>query len=153
MGYIFDGYNTTIILDSTTEFNIDDLYSRWKEWVLTGNAMYPPAFRTLGGEPISLTQTVAPYFFLNTIDGWVIRPAESNHELKIIGNLYPEDFNDPLFTQTLGGYTVLITIERSSAAIGYEINLGSGLSTDEHNWLNAIFKNIPLQTILALRQG
>jgi hypothetical protein len=152
MGYIFDGYNSTIILDSPEDFDIEDMYSRWKDWVLDGYAVYSPAFRTLGGDPISTTQTVAPYFFLNTTEGWKIRPYESNHSLSIDGNLYAEDPTHELFTPTLGGYTVLITIERSSAAIGFEVNSGSGLSTEEHNWLDSLYKNIPLQILLGLRK-
>jgi hypothetical protein len=152
MGYIFDGYNSLIILDSIAEFNIEDLYSRWKEWVLDGYSQYPIAFRTLGGDPISTTQEIAPYFFLNTTDGWRIRPYESDHELHIIGNLYPEDPTDPMFTPTLGEYTVLVTIERSSAAIAFEVDTGSGLTATQNMWLQTLFKNIPLQTILALRK-
>jgi hypothetical protein len=151
MGYIFDGYNATIILDSTDEFNIADMYSRWKDWVLDGYFQYYDAFRTLGGDPISPTQTIAPYFFLNTTYNWKIRPAEQDHELKIVGNLYPESPTDHLFIPTLGEYTVLITIERSSAAIGYQVT--GGLTPTQDYWLETLFKNIPLQTILALRKG
>lgn len=150
MGYEFDGENKLIILDSPDNFDIADLYSRWKEWVLDGYSQYPSAFRTLGGDPISPTQSVAAYFFLNNEDGWKIRPYEGDYELVIDGNLYPEDYTGTMFVPTVGGYSVLITIERSSAAIAYTVDSGSGLTEQQNYWLNTVYKNILLQTALEL---
>jgi len=119
MGYQFDGANKLIILTAgTTSFSATDLYSRWKDWVqISDNSKYIFAFTSVAGDPIGSGQTIAPYIFLNTIDGWRIRPQEVDHELRISGNLYSNDSSLPLFVQTLGDYTVTIIIERSSAAI------------------------------------
>ena len=152
MGYQFDGYNKLVILDSPDPFSISDLYSRWKDWVLDGNANFIQAFRTVGGDPISSGQVVAPYFFLNTLEGWKIRPVEIDHELRISGNLYSEDPNQSMFVPTLGDYTVNVIIERSSAAIGVESGGGGGLTLQQATWLEAIYKNIGLQTVLLLRK-
>jgi hypothetical protein len=122
MSYTFDGANKLIIITGTATFTAADLYSRWKDWVQTSdNSKYVSAFRSVGGDPIGPGQTVAPYFFLNTTDGWRIRPNESSHELRISGNLYSEDSTLSMFVPTLGAYTVTIVIERSSAAIAVTV--------------------------------
>lgn len=122
MSYTFDGANKRIIITGTDTFSATDLYSRWKDWVQTSdNSKYDEAFRAVGGDPIGPGQTIAPYFFLNTTDGWRIRPDESNHELRITGNLYSEDSTLSMFVPTVGGYTVTVVIERSSAAIAVTV--------------------------------
>lgn len=122
MSYTFDGANKLIILNGTSTFTVKDLYSRWKDWVQTSdNSKYVYAFRSVGGDPIGTGQTVAPYIFLNTTDGWRIRPYESSHELRITGNLYSEDSSLSMFVPTVGAYTVTVIIERSSAAIAVTV--------------------------------
>ncbi len=119
MSYTFDGPNKLIILSAgTTSVSVTDMYSRWKDWVLQDdNSKYVFAFTAIGGDPIGGGSSVAPYVFLNTTDGWRIRPQEANHELRFTGNLYSIDTNLELFVPTLGAYTVTIIIERSSSAI------------------------------------
>lgn len=119
MAYTFDGANKLIIMNTgTVDVSVIDLYSRWKDWVQqSDNSKYLHAFESVAGDPIGGGQTIAPYIFLNTVDGWRIRPQESSHELLFTGNLYSNDANLPLFVPTLGAYTVTIIIERSSAAI------------------------------------
>lgn len=95
-----------------------DVYSRWKNWVQEGdNSKYPHAFTSVAGDPISQTTNIAPYIFLNTSDGWRIRPYEANYELSIGGNLYSVDPSLPMFVPTTGSHTVPVFIERSAAAI------------------------------------
>lgn len=124
MAYAFDGPNKLIILDSTDPVSAVDLFSRWKDWVCDGNAQFAPAFRSVAGDPISSTQTIAPYLFLqNQADaGWRIRPAEANHTLRIVGNLVAEDPLLPRFAQPLGYYTVEIQLELSSAALAVTVS-------------------------------
>ena len=119
MGYQFDGTNKLIILTAgTLSASAVDIYSRWKDWVLVSDdSKYLNAFLTVGGDPIGPGQTVAPYIFLNTTEGWKIRPQEATHELRIAGNLYSLDPVQTLFTSTLGAYNVTTIVERSSAAI------------------------------------
>jgi len=107
----FDGENLLIILDSgVTTVNAEiDLYSDWKEWALTGdNVKYPPAFRTIGGDPLSTTINAGSYFFLQNQYGWRIRPPEEDISIEIIGNLVAEDSNLDIITPTLGNFTVLV---------------------------------------------
>ncbi len=122
MAYTFDGPNKLIIISAVTTFTVIDMYSRWKEWVQTDdNSKYIQAFRSIAGDPIGPGLAVAPYVFLNTTDGWRIRPGESNHELAIVGNLYSEDSLLSMFVPTVGTFTVNVIIERSSAAIAVTV--------------------------------
>lgn len=123
MGYTFDGANKLIVMTTgTRSFDVKDLYSRWKDWLLlSDNTKYANAFNSVAGDPIGTGLTIAPYIFLNTTDGWKIRPDEADHELRISGNLYSIDPDLGMFVPTLGDYTVTVVIERSSAAIAVTV--------------------------------
>lgn len=58
-----------------------DLYSDGKEdWVASDElAKFDFPYRTIGGDPISATQSVTAKFFLAS--GWQIKPYEADHEL------------------------------------------------------------------------
>jgi hypothetical protein len=84
-----------------------DLYSDWKEVVLSGDALqYPPALRTVGGDPITPTQDLGATYFL--INNYRIRPDEADHELTLTGNLWTDPSTNDLVVSTLGTYTVLV---------------------------------------------
>lgn len=114
----FDAVNRLIIVnDGVTELDAKiDLYSdakkTWKEDTTLNKLRLP--FRTIAGDPLPGGLIVGAYFFLQNQAGWRIRPHEADHELIIIGNLYPEDELLPIIVPTLGPYTVTITQERSS---------------------------------------
>lgn len=135
MAATFDGETLIITLPASTP-SVDveqDLYSDWKEWVkIDDHAKYPVAFDTIGGDPISATSEVAPYFFLRNDLGWRIRPAEEDAEVSLVGNLYGRESTLPIFVQAVGDYTILITIERSASAIG--IATGGGGATAAEVW-------------------
>lgn len=138
MSFLFDGPNKRILVIGTSPISAQDLYSRWKDWMLLAtNSAFAPAFRSVAGDPIGSGNSIAPYFFLNTLDGWRIRPDEADHELRINGNLYSEDPNLSLFAPTVGDYAVTVVIERSSAAIA--VASGSGLSTEQAAQLRELF--------------
>ncbi|MCK5019962.1 MAG: hypothetical protein KAS32_23105 [Candidatus Peribacteraceae bacterium] len=112
MAIIFDGSNLTVTLDSgITEVDIvDDVYSAWKEWMLTSslNRRYPPAFRSDGGNPLSSIINQGSYIFLNNIGGWRIKPPEEDITVYLTGNLAVEDTSLPAFIPTTGTYTAAI---------------------------------------------
>jgi hypothetical protein len=122
----FDGPNRLIIVNSG-ETSLDaevDLYSDWKEWVLlSDNAKFFPAFRTVAGDPVSLTKSLSGHFFLqnqvqpNGGTGWRIRPPEEDIEIVIDGNLWLEDTTVAGLVPTLGAYTTQITVERSADSL------------------------------------
>lgn len=110
MGYIFDGVNKVISLTSgTTELDVMDLYSRWKDWVNSGEgAKYLPAFYVVGGEPIDEARGIyiTVYYFL--INGWRIKPQEANHRLKVVNGIILTDTGDSPFISTVGNYNILV---------------------------------------------
>lgn len=137
MSFIFDGSNKLIILDTgVVTFTASEIYSRWKDWVLlSDNSKYEFAFSSVAGDPISSTQVISPYIFLNTTAGWRIRPDETDHQLSIDGNLYSVDPNLNLFVSTVGDFTVTIVINRSAASITTTV---SGTALDESTVINAL---------------
>lgn len=112
--YLFSGSEKLIYLQSgVTSFNVDDLYSVWKNWVGSGdNSKYLPVFSPIGGNPISSTKSVAGYYFLT--NGWKIHPWEANHSLNVEGNLFVEGGAENPFVPTSGNYNVFINISTSS---------------------------------------
>lgn len=99
----FDPVNKRIVLDSAY-VTAGQIYSRWKEWVLTDdNTKYEQAFSVLGGDPLGGGLFVASYFFL--MNGWRIRPMEANHTLILEGNIAVLGGGVPV-VQTLGQFNV-----------------------------------------------
>ena len=113
----FDGIARLISVNlGVTDLDAEiDLYSDWKEWQLADtNSRYAPAFRTTGGDPLPGGLELGAYFFLRNDLGWRIKPHEADHEMILKGNLYPEAGALPMFVPSVGGFTCLITLERSS---------------------------------------
>lgn len=113
MAMTFDGPNLRIILEAgVTTLDSQDMYSRWKDFVKTGdNAKFPLAFRTFGGDPLVSPLEAAPYFIFQNQNGWRIRPPEEDINITLTGNLSPED--DTLgalgiVVPTIGAFTTLI---------------------------------------------
>jgi len=130
MAVTFDGVNRLITLESgVTDVDVQvDLYSDWKEWVLQGtNGMFPPAFSTLGGEPLGGDASIAPYFFLRNDLGWRIKPPEEDIDITLNGNLFGFDEDLPVFIETFGTYDTVIRLVVSSQAIVNTVAVGSGL--------------------------
>ncbi len=137
----FDGPNKIISYDDAgTLVSVEarDLYSRWKDWVALGNANFPPAFRTIGGDPLGGSVQAGDYYFLNNADGWRLRPKEADHELVIAGNLYGENPALPVFAATVGTFNVLV--QRSLSSLTQTVAVGSGLSVSEQTKLDEIHK-------------
>jgi len=114
MGYIFDGQSQVINLTSgTTSFDVSEMWSRWVDWFGVGdNSKYLLAMRTVGGDPISSTKSLGVTFFM--INGWKIRPQESNHKLSVNGNLFTDPAGDSPFVSTLGSFNVVIEMSVSN---------------------------------------
>lgn len=128
MAIIFDAASKRIILDATL-VDVDDVYSRWKEWVKEGdNAKYLPAFSVVGGDPLGSGLFVASYFFL--LNGWRLRPMEADQTLELKGNISVFGGGIPV-VQTLGDYNVSVQFTVPVAAQGISIAGGGGGSTSE----------------------
>lgn len=138
----FDGDNKLILVNQgETELDAErDIYSAWKRWVThqkRSNGKWLQALRTVGGDPISTTATVSPYFFL--LNGWKLRPYEGDHRLVVDGNLFLDGGGNP-FVPTSGSYNVLVELQTSSKSITdtLTVSAGSGLSQEEHDKLYAL---------------
>ena len=103
MAITFDPANRRIVLDSAST-SASELWSRWADWVaLSDNAKYLPAFRQVGGDDLGGGLSIPPYLFL--MNGWRVRPMESNHTLVITGNLFVDGGGVPV-VPTLGAFNV-----------------------------------------------
>lgn len=109
----FDYTNLIITLPTgQTEVDVErDLYSAWKRSQKTEDdpetGAYP-AFRTIGGDPLTPGIDAGSYFFIRNDLGWRIRPAEEDATVLITGNLAPEDSSLPILIPTIGSYRVLV---------------------------------------------
>jgi hypothetical protein len=101
MAITIDGATKRILLDSAS-VTAADIWSRWVDWHPT-NTEWPLAFTLVGGIALGGGLFIPPYFFL--LNGWRVRPMESNHNLTITGNLFVEGGGVPVVS-TLGTYQV-----------------------------------------------
>ena len=141
----FDGVNLIIQLPSTGSFDAGaDIYSAWKIWMTQGdNAKYPPAFDTIGGDPVGGSKNVAPYFFCRNDLGWRVKMPAANGEISIDGNLFPRDAGTVLFEAT-AGFDAFLRLEVSNQAIVVATEGGGGGGTDYTPTLNKIKANTDL---------
>ncbi len=104
----FDPVNRRIVEISAAgdnELDLVEIYSEWKEFVKIGdNAKHAQAFRFVGGDPLTGSASLGTTYFL--INGWRIRPAELNHKLTVVGNLFTDPSGFSSYVDTLGAFTV-----------------------------------------------
>ena len=137
MAITFDGPAKLAILSlGTTVLNVPDLYSRWKDWVASGNAQYLPAFfaddsRAIGGDVIDAGAGSAIPFYDFLTNGWRIRPQEADHTLNVTGGILLVDGGGDPFVDTLGDFTVRINYQQPVQAITVATGGGSGGLTPE----------------------
>lgn len=130
----FNGITKIIQIDNgVTTISVRALWSAWVNWFLTDdNSKFLPAFQTVGGNDIDISQgTKIPiYSFLQ--NGWKIKPQESNHTLTINdGILLVNGGGDP-FLNTNGAYTVRINYQQPVQAISFSSGgSGSTLTKEE----------------------
>ncbi len=119
--YTFNGTTKRVTLPSgMVTLNLIDLHSRWKDWILAGNAENLLAFSTIGGE---ITEIPLYLFMLN---GWLIVPQSADHTLTVInGILVGQGSADP-FTDPSGSFKIRINRQTPGIAIGYSTSGGTG---------------------------
>jgi hypothetical protein len=149
MAYTFDGTNKRIILSSGTALiNLSDLWSRYKDWVLTNNAGYLPAFDTVGGESIDLSEGTKVPLFLFIKNGWRIRPQEADHTLSIAGGTLVVDGGGDPFINTVGNFNVRIKYSQPVVAIGYSVSGTQG--TVDAEYIATLVRNALLNDLNTL---
>ena len=112
--YTFNGATKRVTLPSgMVTLDLVDLHSRWKEWILAGNAECLLSFSTVGGE---ITEIPLYLFMLN---GWLIVPQSADHVLNVTnGILVGQGSADP-FADPAGSYKIRINRQVPGIAIGY----------------------------------
>ena len=107
--WTIDNLNKLLILKAgVTDIDVQvDLYGDWKEeYLLSNNSSFPPAMRSIGGDPVTaLKDAGATYFMIN---GWKIRPDEANHTLNITGNLFTDPAGESVVVNTVGAFNVRV---------------------------------------------
>jgi hypothetical protein len=132
MAITFDGPTKIITLTSgTTSLDVVDLYSRWKDWVASGNANFLSAFDVVGGNSIdAISGTSVPLYAFLT-NGWRLRPQEASHTLNVFGGvLLVAGGGDP-FINPVGNYVVRINYQQPVQAITVSTGGGAGGLTPE----------------------
>lgn len=157
LSFEFDFANLLIIGKTAGTFPVqNDMYSDWKE-LFAANAdglaaKVPPAFiesksgkfsvgGSVGGNPIGGGQAIAPYFFINNVDGWRFRPAEVDGETELDGNFFPLDPDTPFIIPTVGGFTHLVRVTVSPQALLVP-GSGGGLTAEEASQLQRIHDQV-----------
>jgi len=110
MAVTFDGPNLIITLETgVTSLDWGDVYSDWKRWVNDGGGdPYAPAFRVVGGDPLSAVINAGTYYFLRNDLGWRIKPPEEDITVFVTGNLALQDLNVPSILPTTGAFTAAV---------------------------------------------
>lgn len=114
----FDTDNLQIVLSTgTTTLNVVDMYSRWKDWVATGdNAKYLKAFEIIGGDTIDPTAGTYVPAYVYMLNGWHILAQDADHTLNVVGGiLLRQGGGDPF--QDRAGRTVRINYQQPVQAI------------------------------------
>lgn len=126
MAYTFNGTAKTITLSAgTVTLDLVDLHSRWKDWVLAGNAKYAPSFRTVGGD----IPAIPLYLFL--LNGWRIVPQSANHVLSVENGILEVDGGGEPFVDPAGSFAIRINRQTPGIAIGYSANGSPGASAGD----------------------
>lgn len=136
MAIAFDGPTKLMTLSAgTTIVSVRDLYSRWVDWLLTGdNSKYVLAFASLGGDDVDAgAGTKVPvYAFL--VNGWKVKPQEANHTLNVTdGILLVSGGGDP-FVNTTGSFVVRVNYQQPVQAISFDSGGGGGGATAAEVW-------------------
>lgn len=126
MAYTFNGVAKTITLSSgTVTLDLVDLHSRWKDWVLAGNAQYAAAFKAIGGD----IPAIPLYLFL--LNGWRIVPQSADHVLSVTNGILEVDGGGEPFVDPVGDFSIRINRQSPGIAIGYSSTGSTGPSAAE----------------------
>ena len=99
MAVEFDPTTKRIIVQLGTDvLDLQDMYSRWVDWFLTGdNSKYLPALRYIGGDPTAPGHEAPFYFYM--VNGWKVDACCEfegvTHSLDIVGALLTDDESSP----------------------------------------------------------
>ena len=117
-------------VNGTGSFQVLDLYSRWKDWLLlSDNIKYYQAFRYVGGDPTVGSDSLGITYFLT--NGWRIQPFSANHRLQVAGNLFTNEGDSP-FELVSGSFQVQVENKVSNLTDSTVVGLGDISSSIEN---------------------
>ncbi len=124
MATTFDGSNKRIILDSTS-VTASELWTAYVDWLDadSDNHRWGAAMSQTGGDDLGGGLYIPIYVFL--LNGWRVRPMESNHTLTITGNLFVDGGGATPLVATLGSYRVIAQFTVPVQAQAYDAGGGS----------------------------
>lgn len=151
MAITIDPASKRLILDSAS-VSAQAIYAAWADWAATSdNLKYLPAFSGVGGDDLGGGLFIPPYYFL--LNGWRVRPMESNHNLVITGNLFVSGGGVPVVS-TLGVYQVNVNYTVPVQAQAMATAGGSGgLTSEQAAMLGEIWQRLGLDPINPLTQS
>jgi hypothetical protein len=134
MSFSFDGPNKRINITSAATISLRDLWSRWVDWVLTSdNSKYAQAFAQVGGNDIDLAAGTYIPIYLFLLNGWRIKPQESDHTLAVQDGVIVVNGGGDPFVNTNGAYVVRINYQQPVQAIAFSTTGGGSAPTAEQN--------------------
>jgi hypothetical protein len=124
----FDGVTKLATLSAgTTALSVVDLWSRWEDWVATGdNSKYLPMFVSVGGNTIDAGAGTSVPLYCFLVNGWRVKPQEANHSLSVTGGVLLVDGGGDPFVNTTGVYNVRISYSQPVQAITVATGGGGG---------------------------
>ena len=127
MSYTFNCDNKIIQLLNTSTLDMQDLYSRWKDEVLSTIAGCDQVFRVIK-EPLAGSTFVGPFYFL--MNNWQIRPVDIAHELVISGTLV-QDATSTENVLKLDDLTSVVSVTREVAVEVQTVETNASGLTDQ----------------------
>jgi len=133
----FDGRNRRVVVNAVvTAVEVQSIYSAWKRWMQREqNAMYLPAMRAVGGDPIPGGVTGSTFFLIN---GWKV--VYDANRVAISGVLYSEDY--PTAYWSTDAQTPIYPATVSSlvnSAVSYQ-NVVTGTALTAEQTANAVWQ-------------
>lgn len=134
MSITFDGPNRRIVLGAgKTVVGVREIWSRWVDWhSQTDNSKFANAFKQVGGDAIDASAGTSIPIYAFLLDGWRVRPQESNHTLVVNDGVLLVDGGGDPFVDPLGSYVVRINYSQPVQAITVSTGgSSSGLTSDQ----------------------
>jgi hypothetical protein len=113
MAYIFNCDTKIVQLDNTDDLDLQDLYSRWKDQVLSGMLSGCEQFMRVVKEPLVGAVFVGPYYFI--MNNWQIRPNNSNYVLDVSGTIIKDEATQTLDPFKLDDLTSTVSVNQLTA--------------------------------------
>ncbi len=126
MALVFNGATKRIQLDTSTQ-SVRDLWSRWVDWVLTGdNSKYLTAMRYVGADDIDVAEGTKIPVYLYLMNGWKINLVEADGTTRITDGILLVDGGGNPFAPTVGDFNTQVLYQQPVQAISFATGGGGG---------------------------